>query len=200
MYKSKKRNKIVGNKKVKLKGKAGTFWFTGLPCSGKTTIAGTFKKELEKKGCCIVHLDGDDIRSALNSDLGFSEEDKQENLRRVAHIAELFNKNGIYVAASFISPTDKLRNLIRKIVGDIKIIYVKCELSECEKRDTKGMYRRARNGDIPNFIGISAPFQAPARADVIVDTQKNNVAECVKDILDGIKIEEYSTLSRGSKI
>ncbi len=165
-----------------------TLWFTGLPCAGKTTLAKRLKEELDNRGFNTAHLDGDDVRGALNKDLGFSEEDRKENLRRVAHVAKLFNKSGMFVIASFISPTSDLREIIRKIIGNFKLVYVKCDLSTCEQRDTKGMYKRARLGEIPEFTGISAPFEEPGDADIIVETQTKNVEECVRDLLNELNI------------
>lgn len=167
-----------------------TLWLTGLPCAGKTTLAKRVKEELDNRGYNTVHLDGDDVRGELNEDLGFSPEDRKENLRRVAHVARLFNQNGIFVIASFVSPTNKLREMIKEIVDNFKLVYVKCDLGICEQRDIKGMYRRARLGEIPEFTGISAPFEEP-NADIVVDTQVNNdnVEECVKIIVDKLNID-----------
>ncbi|UCD55366.1 MAG: adenylyl-sulfate kinase [Candidatus Omnitrophota bacterium] len=165
-----------------------TLWFTGLPCSGKTTLAKRLKDQLDRKGFDTTHLDGDEIRESLNKDLGFSEEDRKENLRRVAHIAKLFNRSGIFVIASFVSPTNDLRKMVKKIIGDFKLVYVKCDIDECKKRDTKGMYKRARLGEIPEFTGISAPFEEPDSADMVVDTRRNNIEECVKMVLDKLNI------------
>lgn len=165
-----------------------TLWFTGLPCAGKTTLAKKLKKELNNRGYNIIHLDGDDLRSTLNEDLGFSEEDRMENLRRSAHVAKLFNQNGIFVIASFVSPTNDLRKMVRKIIGNFKLVYVKCDLSVCEQRDTKGMYKRAHLGEIAEFTGISAPFEEPD-ADIVIDTQTRNVEECVKEILNKLNVD-----------
>ena len=161
-----------------------TIWLTGLPCSGKTTLAQQLKDKLDNKGIKSVLLDADDIRGGLNADLGFSQKDRIENLRRVAHVAKIFNDNGILVIASFISPTNKMRRMINKILKDIKLVYVKCDLKTCAARDVKGMYKKARQGIIKQFTGISAPFEVPDRADLVVDTAKNSLESCVKKILD----------------
>ena len=161
-----------------------TIWLTGLPCSGKTTLAKQLKVKLYNKGIKSVHLDADDIRGGLNADLGFSQKDRIENLRRVAHVAKLFNDNGILVIASFVSPTNQMRRMIKKILKNIKLVYVKCDLKTCEARDVKGMYKKARQGIIKQFTGISAPFEAPDRADLVIDTAKNSLEYCVKKILD----------------
>jgi len=166
-----------------------TLWLTGLPCSGKTTLAKRIKEELDNKGYNTAHLDGDDVRNSLNKDLGFSAEDRKENLRRIAHVAKLFNKSGIFVIASFISPTNELRKMVKDIIGNIKLVYVKCSANICEKRDVKGMYKRARLGEIPEFTGISAPFEEPD-ADIVIDTQTKNVEECVGEILKKLNIHK----------
>ena len=163
-----------------------TLWLTGLPCSGKTTLAKQLKKELDRKGLKAVHFDADDVRGTINADLGFSQKDRTENLRRAAHIAKLFNDNGIFVIASFVSPTNKMRRMIKKIIKNLKLVFVKCDLKTCEERDVKGMYKKARKGLIKEFTGISAPFEVPKRADVVVDTAGEDVKSCVKKILDHI--------------
>jgi len=163
-----------------------TIWLTGLPCSGKTTIAKSLKAELINRGYNTVHLDGDDVRENLNEDLGFSEKDRYENLRRVAHVARLFNKNKNLVIASFISPTKRMRDMIKKIIGNMKLVYIKCSLETCKKRDVRGMYKKASLGEIKNFTGISAPFEEP-KADITVDTENNDLKKCVQKILDELK-------------
>jgi len=165
-----------------------TLWLTGLPCAGKTTLAKRVKEELDNRGYNTTHLDGDDVRGALNEDLGFSAEDRSENLRRVAHVSKLFNKSGIFVIASFVSPTNKLRRMVSEVIENFKLVYVKCSLEECEKRDVKDMYKRARLGEIPEFTGVSAPFEEPEKADIVIDTEKNNVEECVNQILEVLNL------------
>lgn len=167
--------------------KAFTLWITGLPCSGKTTISLLLKKRMEKEGIKPVHLDGDEIRSGINCNLGFSEEDKKENLRRVSHICKLFNKQGIIVIASFVSPTNDLRKMIKEIIGNVKFVFVKCSLEECERRDEKGMYKKARNGEIPDFIGIQALFEEPKHADIVVDTEKEDKETSANRIFNAIR-------------
>lgn len=163
-----------------------TLWLTGLPCSGKSALAKRLKEELNNKGYQVVHLDADDVRSTLNADLGFSPEDRKENLRRIAHVAKLFNKNGNFVIASFISPTNEMREMVKEIIGNFKLVFVKCGLEMCEKRDVNGMYKKARIGEIKDFTGISAPFEEPHQADIVVDTERNNIEDCVKEILSKI--------------
>lgn len=165
-----------------------TLWLTGLPCSGKTTIAKRLKEELDNNGFRTVHFDAEHIRGTLNADLGFSEKDRVENLRRVAHVAKLFNDNGIFVIASFVSPTNKMRRMIKEIIKNMKLVYLKCDLKICEKRDVKGMYRKARRGLIREFTGISAPFEIPNNADVVVDTAKYDVESSVRKILEETRL------------
>ncbi len=161
-----------------------TLWFTGLPCSGKTTLARRIKEELENRGYKVVHLDADDVRSKLNADLGFSMDDRKENLRRIAHVAKLFNDNGTLVLATFVSPNDELRKMVKETIGNFKMIFIKCGLDECEKRDVKGMYKKARAGQIVDFSGISSPFEEPKDADMVIDTEHSSVEGCVKEILE----------------
>jgi len=167
-----------------------TLWLTGLPCAGKTTLAKRLKEELDNRGYNTTHLDGDDVRGALNADLGFSEDDRKENLRRIAHVARLFNKSGMFVIASFVSPTNELRAMIKDIIENFKLVYVKCDVEECEKRDVKGMYKRARLGEIPEFTGVSAPFDEPEGADITVDTKKYDVEECIGIVLNELNVEK----------
>jgi len=164
-----------------------TLWITGLPCSGKTTLAKRIKEELDNRNYRTIHLDGDDVRGKLNADLGFSAEDRKENLRRVAHIAKLFNENGNFVIASFVSPSNQLRQMVAGIIGNFKLVYARCSLETCEKRDVKGMYKKARSGEIQEFTGVSAPFEEPDNDRIVVDTD-NNLECCVKQILKEMKI------------
>ncbi|MBW2965638.1 adenylyl-sulfate kinase [Candidatus Woesearchaeota archaeon] len=165
-----------------------TIWLTGLPCAGKTTLAKRLKEELDNRGYKSMHLDGDDVRDKLNKDLGFSPEDRKENLRRIAHVSKLFNGNGNIVIASFVSPTNELREMIKEIIGNFKLCFVNCSLETCEKRDVKGMYKKARNNEIKEFTGVSAPFEEPENSDIIVDTELMDVESCVKEILETLKI------------
>ena len=160
-----------------------TLWLTGLPCSGKTTLAKRLKQELDARGLRTVHLDADELRHQLNADLGFSTEDRKENMRRSAHVAKIFNQNGNFVVASYVSPTDAYRAMVRDIIGAFTLVFVKCGISSCEARDVKGMYKLARTGEIKDFTGVSAPFEEPADADIVVDTEHSSIEECVQKIL-----------------
>ncbi|MGB2706267.1 MAG: adenylyl-sulfate kinase [Candidatus Omnitrophota bacterium] len=167
-----------------------TLWLTGLPCSGKTTLSKRLKEELDNRSYKAVCLDGDDVRGQLNADLGFSVEDRSENLRRIAHVAKLFNRNGNFVIASFVSPTNEYRNMVKDIIGNFKLVYLKCPVEICEKRDIKGMYKKARTGEIKEFTGVSAPFEEPKAADIVVDTEKEDPETCVKQILKYLNVEK----------
>jgi adenylylsulfate kinase len=165
-----------------MKDKYFTLWLTGLPCSGKTTIAEELEKKLKKEGFPVAHLDGDDVRRGLNSDLGFSKEDRHENLRRIGYVSELFNQKGNYVIASFVSPLEEYRALLKDTISDFKLVYVNTPLEECVKRDVKGMYAKALRGEMKGFTGIDAPFEEPKDAGLIVYTKEESLQESVEKI------------------
>ena len=161
-------------------------WFTGLSGSGKSTIAMGVERELHKRGILCRILDGDNIRAGINSNLGFSSEDRMENIRRIAEIGKLFVQTGVVTLACFVSPTNDMRRLARDIIGeqDFKEVYVSTPLEECERRDVKGLYARARKGDVKDFTGISAPFETPENPTLEVDTSCLSLEESVKRVLD----------------
>jgi adenylylsulfate kinase len=161
-----------------------TLWLTGRPCSGKTSISKQLHIELSSRGLQVVKLDGDVVRNGLNKDLGFSAKDRFENLRRVAQVCQLFNDNGIFVIAAFVSPTNDLREMVRGIITNLKMCYVSCPLEVAEKRDVKGMYKKARLGIMKEFTGISAPFEDPIDPDLIVHSDQMTAIDCVKRIVD----------------
>lgn len=170
----------------KLNGhKGGVVWFTGLPGSGKTTIALEAEKALLEQGVRCVLLDGDRLRKGLNRDLGFSEEQRMENLRRAAEVALMFVEAGILVLAPLISPTESCRDIVRRRFQpeDYTELYVQCSLPECERRDPKGMYRLAREGKIADFTGISAPYDPPAQPDLVLDTELLDVRQCAEILI-----------------
>ncbi len=166
--------------------KGFTLWFTGLPCSGKTVLANAVADELRKKGMKVERLDGDIVRKSLTRDLGFSEEDRNMNIERVSFVAKLLTRNGVVVLASFVSPYNKIRAYSRKEIGEYILIFVKCSLKECEKRDVKGMYSKARAGEIKAFTGIDHPFEEPDTADIVVETDKQTVEESKQIILKAL--------------
>lgn len=161
-------------------------WFTGLSGSGKSTVAIALERELHSRGLLCRILDGDNIRSGINNNLGFSAEDRVENIRRIAEVGRLFVDTGIITIAAFISPNNQLRKMAAEIIGkdDFVEVFVSTPLEECEKRDVKGLYAKARRGEIKNFTGISAPFEAPEHPDITLDTSKLPVEESVKILLD----------------
>ena len=162
-----------------------TIWFTGLSGSGKSTLANALEKRLYAMGRHTMVLDGDNIRLGLNRDLGFSEEDRIENIRRIAQVAKLMNDAGLIVLTAFISPFHRDRDNARKIIGDSFIeVYVNTPLEECERRDIKQLYRKARRGEIHDFTGVSSPYEAPENPDIVVDTTGRTVEACVSDILE----------------
>ncbi len=166
--------------------KNSTLWLTGRPCAGKSTLAAALVKRLETVNIRVTQLDGDDIRTGLCADLGFDEGDRKENLRRVAHVAKLFNHNQNFVIATFVSPTNELRQLVRDIVPNFVLCYVKASSEACEGRDVKGHYKKARQGLIKNFTGVSAPFEEPDHVDILVDTVKDDLNTCVDQILKAL--------------
>jgi adenylyl-sulfate kinase len=171
--------------------KGFTLWFTGLACSGKTVLADAVAEELKKRGMKVERLDGDIVRESLTSDLGFTQEDRNENIKRVTFVAKLLSRNGVAVLASFISPYNKIRSYSRNEIGDFILVYVKCPLEVCEERDVKGMYAKARAGEIKNFTGIDHPFEEPNHPDIIVETDKQTVDESKQIILDTLEKMGY---------
>lgn len=172
--------------KERLLGQHGMMlWFTGLSGSGKSTIAIALERELQKHGLLCRILDGDNIRSGINSNLGFTSEDRCENIRRIAEVGKLFVDTGIITIAAFISPTRQLRQMAADIIGpaDFKEIYISTPLSTCEQRDVKGLYARARRGEVKNFTGISAPFEEPLHPALTLDTSSLTVEESVSRLM-----------------
>ncbi len=172
--------------KEALLGQRGVMvWFTGLSGSGKSTIAIALERELHKRGLLCRILDGDNIRSGINNNLGFSEADRVENIRRIAEVSKLFIDTGIVTIAAFISPNNDIREMAANIIGreDFLEIYVSTPIEECERRDVKGLYAKARRGEIKNFTGISAPFEAPVHPDLTLDTSVLSLEESVGRLL-----------------
>ncbi len=173
--------------KESLLGQRGVMvWFTGLSGSGKSTIAIALERELHKRGLLCRILDGDNIRSGINNNLGFSAEDRIENIRRIAEVGKLFVDTGIITIAAFISPNNELREMASLIIGkdDFFEVYVSTPLEECERRDVKGLYAKARRGEIKEFTGISAPFEEPKHPDLTLDTSVISVEQSVNRLLE----------------
>ncbi len=171
------------------KNKNKVVWFTGLSGSGKSTIAIELEKKLHEKGILSYVLDGDNVRHGLNKDLGFSTKDREENIRRLAELTKLFHDSGVFTIASFISPFKKERDLARSYAGEDFIeVHVDCPLEECEKRDTKGLYKKARSGELKEFTGISHPYEIPENPEITINTKDKNVEECVEEIIRYLKL------------
>ena len=174
------------DKEELLKQHSVMIWFTGLSGSGKSTIAIAFERELHKGGVLCPILDGDNIRSGINNNLGFTEADRIENIRRIAEVSKLFVDTGIITIAAFISPSNDIREMAANIIGkdDFLEVYVSTPIEECERRDVKGLYAKARRGEIKNFTGISAPFEAPAHPALTLDTSALSLEESVNKLLE----------------
>ncbi len=183
-------DRIIGRneKEQSLNQKARVIWMTGLSGSGKTTIAIGLEKELQKRGFLTQILDGDNIRTGINKNLGFSEEDRTENIRRIAEVSKLFVNCGIITINCFVSPTLLIREQAKEIIGDadFREIYVNASYAECEKRDVKGLYKKARNGEIKNFTGLDAPFEAPENAFLEIKTTDMTIEESVNCLVKAI--------------
>ena len=181
---------ITRKKREALSGhRGGILWFTGLSGSGKSTLAHAVEDHLHKLGCHTFVLDGDNVRHGLCSDLDFSDESRKENIRRISEVAKLFLEAGIIVLTAFISPFREDREMARKIVphGDFFEMYCDASLERCEERDVKGLYAMAREGKIPQFTGISSPYEVPKKPELSVDTGEKNLDECVKDVIKFLK-------------
>ena len=163
-------------------------WFTGLSGSGKSTIANCVEQELHKNSIHTYTLDGDNIRKGLNSDLSFSSEDRSENIRRIAETAHLMMDAGLVVLAAFVSPYRKDREHIRNVIGDDNMveIYINTSVEECERRDVKGLYKKARKGEIKNMTGISAPYESPLHPDIQINTEEVTIVDATKQIINFI--------------
>lgn len=179
--------------KEKLLGQRGVMlWFTGLSGSGKSTVAIALERELHRRGLLCRILDGDNIRTGINANLGFSAEDRKENIRRIAEVARLFVDTGIITIAAFISPTEEVRRMAAGIIGedDFKEIYISTPIEECERRDVKGLYAKARRGEVKNFTGISAPFEAPAHPAISLNTAELSLEESVRQLLELLGVKD----------
>ena len=174
------------DKEELLKQHSVMIWFTGLSGSGKSTIAIALERELHKRGLLCRILDGDNIRSGINNNLGFTEADRIENIRRIAEVSKLFVDTGIITIAAFISPSNDIREMAANIIGkdDFLEVYVSTPIEECERRDVKGLYAKARRGEIKDFTGISAPFEAPAHPALTLDTFALSLEESVNKLLE----------------
>jgi adenylylsulfate kinase len=180
------REALVGQRGV-------TIWLTGLSGSGKSTIAVAAERALVSRGHLAFVLDGDNVRHGLNKNLGFSPEDRSENIRRIGEVSKLFTEAGVIVFSSFISPYRSDRDTARALMkpGDFVEVYVDASLDTCEERDVKGLYKKARAGEIPEFTGISAPYEAPESPELILDTNRQSVEESVSQLVEFLDAKGY---------
>ena len=179
------------------KHKSVIMWFTGLSGAGKSTLAHRVEESLHQLGCRTFVLDGDNIRHGLCGDLGFSIEDRTENIRRIAEVAKLMMEAGVITLTAFISPFREEREKARQIFphGEFLEIYCQCSLEVCEQRDVKGLYKKARHGEIKDFTGISSPYEAPTKPELVVKTSESSLEDCAKQILD--LLEERGVIQPG---
>lgn len=163
--------------------KGFTLWFTGLPCSGKSAVADRVAEILRERGMKVERLDGDVVRKSLTRDLGFSKEDRDENIRRVTFVAKLLTRNGVAVLTSFVSPYREIREESRREIGNFIEVYVKCTVEVCIKRDTKGMYVKALKGEIKDFTGVSDPYEEPQNPEILLETDKETLEESANKVI-----------------
>ena len=166
--------------------KGFTVWFTGLPSSGKSTLARMLEKVLNDMDFHVEVLDGDEVRLRLSKGLGFSKEDRDENIRRISYVAKIITRCGAVAITCAISPYREIRDEARKEIGRFVEVYVKCSLEECIKRDVKGLYKKALSGEIKNFTGISDPYEAPLNPEIVVETHKETQEESLSKIVSGL--------------
>jgi len=180
-----RRNQLNGHKSV-------VVWFTGLSGSGKSTLAHSVEEELYQLNCRTFVLDGDNVRHGLSSNLTFSNDDRKENIRRIGEAAKLMMESGVIAITAFISPFKKDRNLVRQLLpqGDFIEIYCKASLEICESRDVKGLYRRARTGEIKNYTGIDSPYEAPISPELVINTESESLKESTAKVIDFLKFKE----------
>ncbi|MCK5360583.1 MAG: adenylyl-sulfate kinase [Gammaproteobacteria bacterium] len=183
------RNKLHGHRSLIL-------WFTGLSGAGKSTLANALEARLHEENCATIVLDGDNVRHGLCGDLSFSAEDRVENIRRIGEMSKLFIDAGVIAITAFISPFRSDRRRVRELVAENEFIeiYVRCSLETCEDRDVKGMYKKARRGEISDFTGISSPYEEPELAEIIVDTDTHSIDQCVDHIV--AKLESFGTFHK----
>jgi adenylylsulfate kinase len=177
---------LKAEREIKNGFSAKVIWFTGLSASGKSSVANKLELEFFKHGIAVFALDGDNLRHGLSSDLGFSPRDRHENLRRAGEVCKLFLESGTFVLASFISPLKTDRAMLKEIIGEKNFIEIFCSapLDVCKARDPKGLYKKALNGEILNFTGVGAPYENPDSADLVLDTQNNNIDMCANNVLE----------------
>lgn len=187
-------SKVTKEERQKLnQHKSAVLWFTGLSGSGKSTLSVELEKELHAQGVHTYRLDGDNVRHGLNNNLGFSPEDRTENIRRIGEVGKLMVDAGLITLTAFISPYREDRDKVREILDEKEFIevYVKCSVEACEARDPKGLYKKARAGEIKGFTGIDAPYEEPENPELTIETDKQPLKECVQAIIDHLKKNGY---------
>ncbi len=168
-----------------------TLWFTGLSGAGKTTISRGVEQELRRRGCLVEVLDGDEIRCYLSQGLGFSREDRDINIRRIGYVASLLNRNRVIAIVAAISPFQTARNEVRQMGGNFIEVYVKASFQICENRDVKGLYAKARNGEIKNFTGLDSPYEEPLNPEIICNTEQETVQESIAKVINFLESQNY---------
>jgi adenylylsulfate kinase len=184
------------DRNVRNRHRSGLIWLTGLPAAGKSTIAHQLEKELFDRGIRVYVLDGDNVRHGLTSDLGFTREDRKENLRRIAEVSKLFVEGGQVVIAAFVSPYREDRMFVKSVLGEESFfeVHIKCSPETAEKRDPKGNYKKAREGLIKNYTGVSAPYEEPEDPDLVIDTEELNVMDGVRMALQFLDKKKFILL------
>ncbi|WP_102344821.1 adenylyl-sulfate kinase [Bacillus sp. Marseille-P3661] len=188
------KGKVTKQLRQQLNGhKSAVLWFTGFSGAGKSTLSVAVEQELHRRGIRTYILDGDNVRHGLNNNLGFSHEDRTENIRRIGEVSKLFVDAGVMTLTAFISPYRADRRMVRSLMqeGEFIEVYVKCALEECEKRDPKGLYKKARNGEIRGFTGIDAPYEVPRNPEIIVETDTQTLKQSVDQVLEYLVVEGY---------
>ncbi len=173
------------------KQKGFTLWFTGLSGAGKSTLANLVAKELHHRGLFVEILDGDEVRTNLSKGLGFSKEDRDTNIKRIGYVCKLLSRNGVVAISAAISPYREIRDFNREQIGHFIEVYVKCSIEELTRRDVKGLYKKALAGEIKNFTGVSDPYEAPAHPEITVDSERQNVDESLRAILEYLQQHEW---------
>jgi len=167
--------------------KGVTVWFTGLPSSGKSTVARILERQFRQKGLKCELLDGDVVRTNLSKGLGFSREDRDLNIKRIGFVCHLLTRNDVIAIAAAISPFREVRDYNRKLIGDFVEVYIKCQVEECEKRDVKGLYKKARAGEVKGFTGVDDPYEEPLHPEVICETDKESAEESAEKVIQKLK-------------
>jgi len=181
------------------RGQGFAMWFTGLPCAGKTTVADRVAEELKRMGLKTERLDGDIVRKSLTKDLGFSKEDRATNIDRVTFVAKLLSRNGVATLVSFVSPYIKKRDQAREETTNFIEVYVKCSVDVCKERDVKGMYAKALRGEIKDFTGVDDPYEEPANAEIVLETDKETIDQSVNKVIEYLKNSNFIN-KEGQKI